>query len=39
MIKESLLKPEDAVSREIVPAGDYYMKVVKAGQTFRILDL
>jgi uncharacterized protein len=39
MIKESLLKPEDAVSREIVPAGDYYMKVVRAGQTFRILDL
>ena len=39
MIKESQLNPEDAVSREIVPAGDYYMKVVKAGQTFRILDL
>ncbi|TNF34966.1 MAG: urea carboxylase-associated family protein [Gammaproteobacteria bacterium] len=39
MIKESTLKPENAVYREIVPAGDYFMKVVKRGQTFRILDL
>lgn len=39
MIKESSLKVEDAIDREVVPAGDYYMKVVKAGQTFRILDL
>jgi len=39
MIKESQLQPEAAVYREEVPAGDYFMKVVKAGQTFRILDL
>jgi len=39
MIKESFLLAENAVDREVVPAGDYYMKVVKAGQTFRILDL
>ena len=39
MIRESTLKPEAAIDREIVPAGDYYMKVVKAGQTVRILDL
>ena len=39
MIKESTLKAEDTINREMVPAGDYYMKVVKAGQTFRILDL
>ena len=39
MIKRSPLQPEQAVDREIVPAGDYYMKVVKAGQTVRILDL
>jgi len=39
MIKESSLNVEDAIDREVVPAGDYYMKVVKAGQTFRILDL
>jgi len=39
MIKESKLLVEEAVYREVVPAGDYFMKVVKAGQTFRILDL
>jgi urea carboxylase-associated protein 1 len=39
MIKRSSLQPEQAVDREIVPAGDYYMKVVKAGQTVRILDI
>jgi hypothetical protein len=39
MIRESALKTDAAIDREIVPAGDYYMKVVKAGQTLRILDL
>lgn len=39
MIKESALVAEQAVFREIVPAGDYFMKVVKKGQTFRILDI
>ncbi|RBW43439.1 urea carboxylase [Psychromonas sp. B3M02] len=39
MITESPLQAEHAVRRDIVPAGDYYMKVVKAGQTLRILDL
>ncbi len=39
MIKESALKPDNAVSREIVAAGDYYMKTVTQGQTLRILDL
>jgi urea carboxylase-associated protein 1 len=39
MIRESTLKTDAAIDREIVPAGDYYMKVVKAGQTLRILDL
>ncbi|UYI48031.1 urea carboxylase-associated family protein [Vibrio natriegens] len=39
MIVESKLEPQTAIRRDIVPAGDYYMKVVKAGQTFRILDL
>lgn len=38
MIKESLLKAEDAVFSEAVDAGDYFIKVVKQGQTFRILD-
>ncbi|GAA5125727.1 urea amidolyase associated protein UAAP2 [Alloalcanivorax gelatiniphagus] len=39
MIKESSLKPEDAAFRETVPAGDYFLKVVKKGETVRILDL
>lgn len=39
MIKESNLKPDAANFRETVAAGDYFLKVVKAGQTFRILDL
>jgi urea carboxylase-associated protein 1 len=39
MIKESALKAEHAVSREIVAAGDYYMKIINRGQTLRILDL
>lgn len=39
MIKESVLKPDSAASREIVAAGDYYMKTVRRGQTLRILDL
>ena len=39
MIKESALNPENAIFRETVPAGEYFLKVVKAGETVRILDL
>lgn len=39
MIKQSTLRPEDAAFREVVPAGDYFLKVVKKGETVRILDL
>jgi len=39
MITTSSLLAEQTVRRDIVPAGDYYMQVVKAGQTLRILDL
>lgn len=39
MIKESQLKPETARFRETVAAGDYFLKTVKAGEIFRILDL
>lgn len=39
MIKESALNPEAAVFREVVPAGDYFIKVLKKGQTLRLLDL
>ena len=38
MIKESMLNPADAVHKEIVPAGDYWMHKLKHGQTLRILD-
>ncbi len=39
MIKPSELNAEDASFRQVVPAGDYFIKVVKQGETFRILDL
>ena len=39
MIKESQLDMEQASFRKIVLAGDYFMKVIKKGQTIRILDL
>ncbi|WP_417530113.1 urea amidolyase associated protein UAAP2 [Marinobacter lipolyticus] len=39
MIKQSALDPENAAFRETVPAGEYFLKVVKAGETVRILDL
>ena len=39
MIKESLLKKEDAIFSEVVGAGDYFLKRVEEGQTLRILDL
>lgn len=39
MIKESPRTPDAAHTRDTVEAGDYYFKVVKAGETFRILDL
>ena len=39
MIRESTLTPEAAQLREVVPAGEYWLEVVKAGQTLRILDL
>jgi len=37
-LQESLLDTKDAISSIILDAGDYYIGVVKAGQTFRILD-
>lgn len=39
MIKHSTLDPSAAVTRQTVPAGDYWMDVVRKGQTLRILDL
>jgi urea carboxylase-associated protein 1 len=39
MITTSPFKAEQAMRSDTVLAGDYYMQVVKAGQTLRILDL
>ncbi|MEQ1653300.1 MAG: urea amidolyase associated protein UAAP2 [Hyphomicrobium sp.] len=39
MIKESSRTSETAVYRQIVRAGDYWMHVVKRGETLRILDM
>ncbi|MDO6507361.1 urea carboxylase-associated family protein [Colwellia sp. 4_MG-2023] len=39
MITSSQLKVEQATRSDTVLAGDYYMQVLKAGQTLRILDL
>ena len=39
MIKESVRDPANAVYREVVNAGDYWMHVVDRGKTLRILDL
>lgn len=39
MLTESKLNSNNAFCREIIDAGDYYIGVVKAGETFRILDL
>ncbi|TYK66628.1 urea amidolyase associated protein UAAP2 [Colwellia echini] len=39
MIVESKFNPEQAISSVTVDAGDYYLKVIKKGQTVRILDI
>jgi urea carboxylase-associated protein 1 len=39
MLTESSFKSERASCREIVDAGAYYIGVVKAGETFRIVDI
>lgn len=39
MLTESKRRPEQAVSRTVIDAGDYYIGLVPAGQTLRILDL
>ena len=39
MIKASNLDIEQAYFREVVPAGEYFLRTVSAGETFRIVDL
>ncbi|MAA86907.1 MAG: urea carboxylase [Haliea sp.] len=38
MLTESARLPEEATCRDTVPAGDYYLGRLNAGQTLRILD-
>lgn len=39
MLKESTLNPAAARLRQVVPAGDYFLGVVKKGETVRLVDL
>jgi urea carboxylase-associated protein 1 len=39
MLTESTLNPESAVYSQVVPAGDYWIHDIKAGEVFRIVDL
>lgn len=39
MLKESTLNPAAARMRQVVPAGDYFLGVVKKGETVRLVDL
>lgn len=39
MLTESALDPQNAVYSKTILAGDHWMKEIKKGQTFRILDL
>ncbi|HET8710118.1 MAG TPA: urea amidolyase associated protein UAAP2 [Spongiibacteraceae bacterium] len=39
MILESQLQPAAAIYSKVIPAGDYWMHVIKKGQVLRILDL
>ena len=39
MIKQSVLKKEDAHRVHVIPAGDYWMHTVKQGDVIRITDL
>jgi uncharacterized protein len=39
MLKQSALAPETAAYRAVIPAGDYWLKIIAKGQIFRIVDL
>ena len=39
MLTESPLDPADSQYRKVVPAGEYWIHVVRQGETLRILDL
>ncbi|MFA5257516.1 MAG: urea amidolyase associated protein UAAP2 [Opitutales bacterium] len=39
MLRESTLLPENAVYDHVIPAGDYWIHRIGAGQVFRLVDL
>ena len=39
MILESQRRPADASFRQIIKAGDYFMRILDEGEVLRILDL
>jgi urea carboxylase-associated protein 1 len=39
MRKDSGLLPGEAIFRQVIPAGDYWIDIVKAGQILRIVDV
>jgi len=39
MRKDSELLPREALFRQVIPAGDYWIDTVKTGQTLRIVDV
>jgi uncharacterized protein len=39
MRKDSTLRPADAAFRRVIPAGAYWIDIVKTGRTLRIVDL
>jgi uncharacterized protein len=39
MRKDSVLVPGEAMFRQVIPAGDYWIDIVKTGQVLRIVDV
>jgi uncharacterized protein len=39
MLKQSALSPDTAAYRAVIPAGDYWLKIIAKDQIFRIVDL
>jgi uncharacterized protein len=39
MRKQSVLRAEDAAFRQVIPAGDYWIDLIKTGNTLRIVDV
>jgi urea carboxylase-associated protein 1 len=39
MCKDSVLLPGEAMFRQVIPAGDYWIDIIKSGQVLRIVDV